>query len=107
MLIEARTVEPGRRIETDVCIIGCGPAGITLVKELAGPSLRIAVLESGAQHFDPEAQALCDGKTISNDYGSELLMSARRRQLGGTANLWNDELDEGKGDELVRLVPLD
>lgn len=107
MLIEARTVERNRLIETDICLIGCGPAGITLVKELAAQPLRICALESGTRHFDQSAQALCAGTTISPDsYPDNLLMNGRRRQLGGTANLWDDELNEGEGNELVRYVPL-
>ncbi|MEY2537054.1 MAG: hypothetical protein QOG67_794 [Verrucomicrobiota bacterium] len=108
MLIDARTVERGRRVEADICVVGTGPAGITLLRELAGPALRIVALESGGQVFDSETQALYDGATMSRDgYPTDLLMTARRRQFGGTAHLWNDEFDAGKGDELVRLVPLD
>lgn len=108
MLIDARTIERGRLIEADVCVIGCGPAGLALIKELAGEPLRICALESGNRDFNHETQTLCEGTTISPDgYPSNLLADARRRQLGGTANLWNDELNEGAGEELVRYVPLD
>src|SRR4051812_24519448 len=108
MLIQAQKIKRGARVEADICVIGTGPAGMTLLKELAGPGLRIVALESGGKTFDAEAQALCDGATISpNGYPGEALMISRRRQLGGTANLWNDELDAGQGDELVRLVALD
>jgi choline dehydrogenase-like flavoprotein len=108
MLIQAHTVERGARVEADICVVGTGPAGMTLLKELRGLGWRIVALESGAQTLDPDAQALCDGATISRDnYPSGALMTSRRRQLGGTANLWNDELDAGQGDELVRLVELD
>ena len=107
MLIEADTIEPGTRIEADICVIGTGPAGITLLKELSGPGLRIVALESGGRVFNPATQELCDGKIISRDYPAGALMSSRRRQLGGTAHLWNDELEVGRGGELVRLVTLD
>lgn len=108
MLVEARTLEQGRQIEADVCVIGCGPAGLTLIKELAAQSLRVCALESGARRVDQDAQALCEGTIISPDrYPRELLMTSRQRQLGGTANLWDDELDAGSGEELVRFVPLD
>src|ERR1700730_3276035 len=108
MLIQAQGIEQNARIEADICVIGTGPAGMTLLKELARPGLRIVALESGGKVFDPEAQALCDGATISPDsYFGGALMTSRRRQLGGTANLWNDELEAGQGDELVRLVALD
>ena len=108
MLVDARAVEANERITADVCVIGSGPAGMTLAKELASPGRQIVVMESGGEHFDPQAQALCAGTSISPDrYASEFLSSSRCRQLGGTANLWNDEPDEGKGNELVRLLRLD
>ena len=108
MLIDAQTIEKGRRVEADVCVIGTGPAGITLLRELSGPHLRVVALESGGQSVSPNAEALCDGEIISQDgYPNHLLRTSRRRQLSGTANLWNDEVDAGQGDQLVRLVTLD
>lgn len=108
MLIEAHTVEPGARIQADICVIGTGPAGMTLLKKLSGAGLRLVALESGGREFNSDSQALCDGATTSPDrYPAGALTDSRRRQLGGTAHLWNDELDAGQGDELVRLVPLD
>ncbi|MFL6514011.1 MAG: GMC oxidoreductase [Chthoniobacterales bacterium] len=108
MLIDAHTVERDARIEADICIVGTGPAGLTLIKELAAEPVRVCAIESGGRDLEPNAQALNQGTTISPDgYPSHLLAAARRRQLGGTANLWDDELNAGEGDELVRLVPLD
>ena len=31
----------------DLCVVGSGPAGMTLVRELASSGLRVALLESG------------------------------------------------------------
>ncbi|BAZ20795.1 GMC oxidoreductase [Kalymmatonema gypsitolerans NIES-4073] len=33
MLIDARTLPTGETIETEVCIVGAAPAGITLARE--------------------------------------------------------------------------
>jgi|tagenome__1003787_1003787.scaffolds.fasta_scaffold20988306_4 choline dehydrogenase-like flavoprotein len=108
MLIDAHTVERDARIEADICVVGTGPAGLTLIKELADGPIKICAIESGSRGLDADAQALNLGTTISPDgYPGHLLGAARRRQLGGTANLWDDELNAGEGDELVRLVPLD
>ena len=108
MLIEAHRIDKGARVDADICVIGTGPAGMALLRDLSRPGLNIVALESGGKVFNPDAQALCDGPIISRDnYPKGALMSSRRRQLGGTAHLWNDELDAGKGDELVRLVTLD
>ncbi|HEY4284915.1 MAG TPA: GMC family oxidoreductase [Chthoniobacterales bacterium] len=108
MLIEAHTVDQDTLIESDICVVGCGPAGLTLIKDLIPTGIRICAIESGGRNFEQSAQDLSEGTTISPDrYPSHLLMAARRRQLGGTANLWDDELNAGEGDELVRLLPLD
>ena len=40
----------------DVVIVGGGPAGITLALELAQADLRIALIESGGEEFDPDTQ---------------------------------------------------
>lgn len=70
----------------DVVIVGGGPAGITLALELARADLRIALVESGGEDFDPDTQALYEGETVGNDIVD--LMAARLRFLGGTSNHW-------------------
>ena len=47
MLIDARTVAKDDTVSTHVCIIGAGPAGITLAKELMGQDFKVTILESG------------------------------------------------------------
>lgn len=87
----------------DVCIVGSGPAAITLATQLAERSLRIVLLESGAQRynfvsayrsnapFDQNVQPLYDGelegwlKTHQPNY----LSSSRLRGYGGTGNVWS------------------
>lgn len=70
----------------DVVIVGAGPAGITLALELAGAGLDVALLESGGEDFDPDTQALHDGRVTGNDVID--LMAMRLRFLGGTTNHW-------------------
>jgi 2-polyprenyl-6-methoxyphenol hydroxylase-like FAD-dependent oxidoreductase len=45
MFADARSVPRDIRLETDVCIVGAGPAGITLAREFIGSSFRVTVLE--------------------------------------------------------------
>lgn len=81
----------------DVVIVGGGPAGITLALELADSGLRVVLLESGGQDFDPDTQLLNDGEVQGND--SFDLTAIRLRFLGGTTNHWGghclpmDEID--------------
>lgn len=97
MIIDARSVPKGKTIETDVCIIGAGAAGITLAREFIGQSFRVCLLESGGFEFDEDTQSLCDGETIGLPYTP--LKAARVRYFGGTTNHWHgwcrplDEID--------------
>ena len=48
MILDARReVEDGAELSFDLCIVGTGPAGLTLALELAPLGIRIGVLEAG------------------------------------------------------------
>jgi flavin-dependent dehydrogenase len=47
VLRDAREVPAGVVLETDVCVVGAGAAGITLARELASAPFGVVVLESG------------------------------------------------------------
>jgi choline dehydrogenase-like flavoprotein len=64
-------------------------------------------MESGGTKPDPAADALNSGDVESPDgYQAETLQLGRRRQVGGTSNLWNHELRGGK-EKFIRYVALD
>lgn len=86
MFGDARSVPRNTRIETDVCIIGAGPAGITLAREFIGSPFRITVLESGGLEYDQETQDLYEGRSIGLPYPD--LSGPRLRFFGGTSNHW-------------------
>jgi choline dehydrogenase-like flavoprotein len=69
-----------------VIIVGAGPAGITTALELRGSGLRIALIESGDVHFDPDTQALYEGESVGHDATD--LVASRLRMFGGTSNHW-------------------
>lgn len=105
MMIDARRIPTGDIIETDVCIIGAGPAGITIAHELAGQPMQVCLLETGGLEPNEEIQQLAtgEGDTIGDSYPGAYWM--RHRQYGGTAHRWNIDLDQrGPG---VRYVPFD
>ncbi len=103
MLIDARTLSTGETIETEICIVGAGPAGITLAREFTSADFRVCLLESGGLEFDPKTQSLSQGESVGNLFGS--LDDQRRLQFGGTANSWKIRL--GDRQIGVRYVPLD
>ena len=86
MLIDARTVPRDSVVETDVCIVGAGAAGITLALELIGTPLRVHLLESGGLDFDAATQQLYQGETDGHPYYP--LDTCRLRYFGGSTNHW-------------------
>lgn len=103
MIVDARSVPENDTIETDVCIVGAGVAGITLAREFASQPFQVCLLESGHLKFSEETQSLCAGEDIGHPYFA--LDRARARFFGGTANFW--DIDIGEGRIGVRLRPLD
>ena len=91
MLTDARYLHP-ETIETDICIIGAGPAGIGLAREFIGQKLEVALLESGGFDFDPEIQSLADG-VVRGDVKAPI--DVNRRQFGGNANVWHVQVGNG------------
>jgi choline dehydrogenase-like flavoprotein len=89
MFIDARNLSAGETIDTEICIVGAGPAGITLAREFASKH-RVCLLESGGLDFDKKTQSLCEGESVGNLFGS--LNDQRRLQFGGTANSWKIKL---------------
>ncbi len=86
MILDARSVPDGTVIETEVCIVGAGAAGITLAREFTSAKFRVAVLESGGLELEPDTQDLYEGKSIG--WAFEDLMACRLRFFGGTTNHW-------------------
>jgi choline dehydrogenase-like flavoprotein len=106
MLIDARTLRPGAVRTADVCVVGSGPAGVTVALELLARGLTVAVLESGGTEADPEADRLqlaADGLR----FGTVDQISGTRR-VGGNATIWSVQIGDGRrGLRLVPLAPSD
>jgi choline dehydrogenase-like flavoprotein len=92
---------PFGTFETDICIVGAGPAGLTIAHAFAGGRDQVLVLESGGRRFDRRAQALNDAEVVGA-YGD--LRQTRVRQVGGTCNAWNSDV---AGEPAAKYVPLD
>lgn len=95
-------VPNGCRLDTDVCVVGSGPAGVTLAKLLA-PRFHVVVIPGGEKRRSSQATSLYRGETVGDAYGR--LEHLRSRQFGGTSNLWCIRL--GDGSIGVRYVPFD
>jgi choline dehydrogenase-like flavoprotein len=83
----AALVSAGSVLNTDVCVIGSGAAGVTLARELDGSGLDVLLLEAGGIQQDAEIEA----ETFAVDhrgvhYANPL--PSRGRWYGGSTNLW-------------------
>lgn len=86
MLVDARHIPTGTRIDADVCIIGAGAAGLTIACELASSPLKVCLLESGGFDFDDETQALYRATVTGHSLNAPDI--SRLRYFGGTTNHW-------------------
>ena len=86
MFVDARSVTAGSVIETEVCIVGSGAAGITLAREFTRSKFRVIVLESGGAEPEQATQDLYAGSDIGRPY--DLFTASRLRYFGGTTNHW-------------------
>lgn len=103
MIIDARYLSPDKNLETHVCIIGAGPAGLTIAREFANQNFQITLLESGGFEFDPEIQTLSEGTAIGDPYS--VISNTRLRQFGGTSHTWEGQ--NGYKQYGFRCLPLD
>jgi len=85
-MIDSREIESGTNIDSDVCIIGTGAAGISIARELSGKNIKVSLLEAGGLKFEKNIQDLYSGENVGLDYNVEM---SRRRFFGGTTNSWS------------------
>lgn len=103
MLIDSRRVPNGNNVIAEVCIIGAGPAGITIARELIGQNFRVCLLEGGGIEADEDTNALGQGETEGEAFPP--LQDMRHRQFGGMANLWYIQIANKQIG--LRYAPLD
>lgn len=102
MLIDARLLPANEVIETEVCVVGTGPAGLSLAREFLGQGFRVCLLESGGlEQADANISSLAEVKTA----GDFVQINGRHRQFGGNSNYWAIAL--GDGQIGLRHRPLD
>jgi choline dehydrogenase-like flavoprotein len=77
---------PEERLESEVAVIGAGPAGIIVALELARSGHQVLLVESGGDRFNPRRQEL--GETVGGDPRHDPMSLATRRQVGGASNIW-------------------
>ena len=82
----------------DVCIIGSGPAGATIARELSGTGLRVTILESGGFTRERDIDVLNDVESVGYPRLADQ-WAVRNRIVGGSSHTWGgrcapfDEID--------------
>jgi hypothetical protein len=77
-------------LRADYCVIGAGPAGITIADRLARAGATVVMVESGGFGSQQSANALtrgvATGPLVQNHW--RYLSDGRRRQVGGSTSGW-------------------
>ena len=90
-------------LRCDVCIIGTGPAGITIARELSNTPLRVTLLESGGTERQEASDALNEIENVGWPRQIDQ-WRVRNRLVGGSSNTWSgrcapfDEIDMQRRD---------
>ena len=87
-LFDLRCFEDPSPIETDLCIVGTGPAGVSIASEFADSGIRILLLESGGLEDEAATQALYEIESTGapRTIGQEFI---RRHIFGGSSHVWS------------------
>ncbi|HEX8238914.1 MAG TPA: GMC family oxidoreductase [Allosphingosinicella sp.] len=84
-------------LESEVCVIGAGAAGISLARRLLGLGHGVVLLESGGLDYEPATADLNAGENEGEGYYD--LEDSRLRFFGGTTAIW--------GGRCAELDPID
>ena len=86
MHLDARNLPDHTHIEGDICIVGTGPAGLSIAMEWNNTPYKVILLEGGGFDYDDQVQDLYAGQTTGQHYYP--LKSTRLHYFGGTSNHW-------------------
>jgi choline dehydrogenase-like flavoprotein len=73
------------RDDYDCCVIGGGPAGITVALRLAAEGKRVVLVEGGGIEYSERSQSLYQSPSTGRE---AYVDTKRQRMLGGTSNHW-------------------
>lgn len=87
-IIDADQVEPASLLQSDICIVGSGAAGIAIAQEFIGTPYQVLMLESGGFEYDERTQSLYDVENVGHPIRSVQGYVSRNRYFGGSMNTW-------------------
>lgn len=89
-------------MQTDVCIVGAGPAGLTLANAMAGHGFDVILLEAGSSDPPVGGEDVTSTESVGLEYD---LAWSRAQGLGGSSLRWN--IETPVGERHLRLRELD
>jgi choline dehydrogenase-like flavoprotein len=96
-MIDLAQIPGPLELESEVCVIGAGAAGISLARRLLRLGHGVVLLESGGLDYEPATAGLNAGENAGEDYYK--LEESRLRFFGGTTAIW--------GGRCAELDPID
>lgn len=97
MIVDLLLAGELKSIDCEICIVGCGAAGIATAMELKDSRQRVVILEGGGSEFESETQALYDVDVAGTPYTGA--REGRFRVAGGSTTRW--------GGQALRLDAID
>jgi len=106
MFKDLKDIPPDSKLTYDLCIVGTGPAGISVTKQLLDTNFSIVVLESGGLQPEARYQELNKGENSGPSFLS--LDASRMRCFGGAGKIWAGYCSPFKKDEFKKkeFIPL-
>ena len=86
MILDFERGDTPAQLDTDLCIVGAGAAGIALALEFANTHTSVTLLESGGERPEPDTQRLYDAELRGLPCAT--VHDGRARVFGGTTTMW-------------------
>ena len=87
MIQDANDFPEATDVVTECCVVGAGPAGISLALRLAERGVQVLLLESGGLRPEAQTQRLYEG-SVEDEHLHSPLDTYRVRAFGGSSSVW-------------------